>query len=106
MPVLLIPVAEPGQDDDARQSGEREPGKPGLPARQDDERGRQRAKRRAEIAADLKQRLGEPVRAAGSEPGDARGFGVEDRGSEPEQHRAGNQHAIARRESDREQSGH
>src|ERR1700685_3541975 len=106
MPILLIPMAEPRQDDDASQSGEREPGKPGLPARQHDERGGQSAERRAEMAADLKQRLSEAMRAAGSKPSDARGFRMEDRGSEPEQHRADKQHAVARRESDHEQPGH
>src|ERR1700722_6571255 len=106
MPVLLVPMAEPCQNDDACQSGEREPGKAALSAWQYYERGREWAERRAEVAADLKQGLSEAVRAARSEASDARGFRVEDRGSHPKQHRADKQHGIAWREGDRQQPGH
>src|SRR5579883_686287 len=64
--VELIPAADRAEDDDAGERRQREPGEAVLPARQDDERCGERAQGRAEVAADLKQRLREAVRAAGT----------------------------------------
>ena len=58
-----------------------------LPARHDEERRQQRPDRRADVAADLEQRLREPVPPARRHPRDARGLGVKHRRPDAHQRR-------------------
>ena len=81
-----VPAADLPEHDDADQRAEREPGDAGLAERHDDEGGEQRPDRLAEIAADLEDRLRQAEAAAGGEPRDARGFRMEDRRAEADQH--------------------
>ena len=77
-PARRIPAADAGQKPNRgqRQQGE---GRDGMLAeRHHDERRQQGPERLSEIAADLKQALGEPMPAAGCEPCDARSFRVKD----------------------------
>ena len=66
-----------------------------LAERHDDEGREQRPGRLAEIAADLKQALGEAVTAAGRRARDPRGLGMEDRAADPD-HRDRQQNAADR----------
>ena len=70
-------------------------GKPGntlLATRQDDEGRKQRPAGAAEIAADLKERLGQTMAATGGQPGHARGFRMEYRRADADESGAGKQH--------------
>ncbi len=72
--------------------------------RRDDEGRDQRACRRAEIAAELKQRLRETMLAARGHAGDARCFRMKDRGADADERRAAEQHDIMLREGEQQQS--
>ena len=77
--IALVPVTHLIEDDHADQSGSGEPGNALLATRQDDEGGEQGAERRAEIAADLKERLGQAMPSARGKTRHTRGLGMEDR---------------------------
>ncbi len=96
---VLIPASDRRQDDHAGQRQQREPGKTALTPWQDEERRNERAKRIAEIAADLEQRLRETVRATGSQPRQPRRFRMEDRRTDAHQCGTGEQRDKGRRES-------
>ena len=69
----------------------------GLAVRHDDEGGEQRARRSAEIAADLEQRLREAVAAAGRHARHARGFRMKDRRAHADQRGREQDDRIGRR---------
>ncbi len=73
-----IPIADRKQHAHADERHERQKGDRFLTMRRDDEGGEQRACRRAEVAADLKQRLRQPMLAARGHAGDARSLRMED----------------------------
>ena len=62
-----------------------------LPARRDQERREQRAERRSDVAADLEERLRQPVAAARRHACDPRRFGVEDRRADADETSGGDQ---------------
>ena len=71
--VLLVPPREPDLDRDPHRRGDREPRQAALPVRQESGRSSAAARGRAEVAANLEHRLGQPVGPAGrqsqAEPG-------------------------------------
>lgn len=68
----LVPVPDPRQHDDGEEGRQREPGDAALAARDDEKCRQQRPQRRADIAADLEERLRQTVLAARGHAGDAR----------------------------------
>ena len=66
----FVPAPHEGKDAHAAERHQREPRQAFLPARQNEKCRQQRTERAAEIAADLKQRLRETVRAAGRKTGE------------------------------------
>ncbi len=95
---ISVPAPEPRQDHHAGKRCQRKPRQARLAARQNEEGRRQRAERIAEIAADLKQRLGKTMRAARRRAGEPRGFRMEDRRAEAQQRGACKEHEEPRRE--------
>ncbi|VGP01898.1 hypothetical protein SB00610_00659 [Klebsiella quasipneumoniae subsp. similipneumoniae] len=107
-PVLCgVPAADLRQHDDSQQGGQYEPGDVAFTIRGDDHRRQQRTKRTAEVAADLEQRLGQAVTAAGGHPRYAGRFRMENRGAGTHQ-RGGQQHhteATSQRQEDQTAEG-
>ena len=93
-PMGRIPAADRGQQHDRGQREQGEGQDRPLPERHDDEGGEQRAGRLAEIAADLKQALGEAMPAARRRPGDARGLGMKDGAADADQRHRDKQQRI------------
>ena len=60
--------------------------------------------RRAGVAADLEQRLREPVPPAGRHARHARGFGVKDRRADADQRHGDENHAVGRRDGEQQQA--
>ena len=94
-PMGREPAADPGQQHDRGQREQGEGEDRPLPERHDDEGGEQRAGRLAEIAADLKQALGEAMPAARRRPGDARGLGMKDGAADADQRHRDKQQRIS-----------
>src|SRR5436309_13543699 len=90
----LIPAADAPEDENREEGDRGEPGNAALPERHDDERGQYRPHRGAEAAAELEHRLGKTVAAAGGEPRDARGLGMEHRRAETDQCGGGKDNEI------------
>ncbi len=83
--VAHVPVADPAEHDDADHGDDGEPGNAVLAERKHDEGSNQRADCLAGIAADLEEGLRKAMTPARSEPRHARGFRVEDGGTEADQ---------------------
>ncbi len=90
-----IPAANLPEHDDADQRTDREPRHAGLAERHNNKGREQRPDRLTEIAAELEHRLSQAETAARREPGHTRRFRMEDRRTEPNQHRAKDKHRIA-----------
>ena len=102
-----IPAADLRQHDNSQQSGKHEPSDVAFAVRGDDHRRQQWAKRAAEVAAHLEQRLGQAVTAAGGHPRYAGRFRMENRGAGTYQ-RGGQQHhaeATGQREENQTAEG-
>ena len=97
-----IPPADFSKNDHPEQRRDGKPGNACLSARQYDEGGQQRPERRPGIAADLEQRLRQPVAAAGRHSRDARRLGMENCRSDPDESRTGEQSRVACRERQKE----
>ena len=82
-----VPATDLEQHEDGDQRQAREPHDARLSVRHHHEGGEQRARRGADIAAHLKQRLREAVSAAGRHARHPRSFGMEDRRAHADQHR-------------------
>jgi hypothetical protein len=78
----------------ASSATEREPGDARLSARHHDERRQQGPERLPGLAADLEQRLGEAVAAAGRQAGHACRLGMKHRRSRADEHGSDQQHGI------------
>ncbi len=99
---LAIPAADAPQHRDRQQGRQRQPGDAALRVHH---HGRQQWPRRAShIAADLEDRLRQPVAPARSHPSHARRFRMEDRGAGADQRRGDQQYAIAGRDRQQQQS--
>ena len=90
------PVADREKHRHRQQRRGREPGDARLTPWDHDKGGQHRPERRADIAADLEQRLRQAVAPARSHPGDTRGLRVEDRGTDADQCGRKDEHRIAR----------
>ncbi len=103
MAVALVPVPQAGQDEHAAQRRKREPSEAVLSTGKDEERGDERTQRRAEIAADLKQRLRQSMRTRRTPAGRCAMIRMEDGRAEPQHHPPGQQYGVARRKSQRDE---
>ena len=98
-----VPHADGAQQQDGEQGRGGEPGDAALPVRHHDERRQQRPDRRAGAAADLEQRLGEPVAPPAGHPRHARRLRMEHRRAHPHQRRGEQDHAVAMRHRQQQQ---
>ena len=77
----VVPVAESGQDNNAKQGEQGKPEDISLAASADHEGHEQWPERRAKVSSDLKKRLGESVPTARCQASEARGAWMKDRRS-------------------------
>ena len=100
-----VPVAHSVQDDHRDDDQDGEPGDAALTIRHDDERGAERRHRLAEIAADLEHRLRQAVPPAGGHARHPRRLRVEHGRAHPDHRRGQQQHRVAMRPRQQQQSG-
>src|SRR3954469_1520892 len=97
-----IPDTDPDYNDDSKKREQRKPDHRFLPAGDDNRRSQERPERAAGIPADLKDGLGKPETAAGTQMRNARRFRVKNRRTKSdERYRDENERKIR---SDREQN--
>ena len=99
-----VPAADSDREDDAGDGDERAPPHARLPVRRDQKRREHRTQRRAGVAADLEDRLRQPVPSARGHPRDARRFRVEDRRTDADQRRRREQQRIRPRDRQQQQA--
>ena len=102
--VALVPVPDVEQHHHAQQRHAREPGDARLTARQHDEGREQRTGGGTEVAAHLKDRLRQPVAAAGGHARDPRGLRMKHRGAGADEARATQQQRVAAGKGEQQQA--
>ncbi len=102
--VGAIPDADAPEHADGDHGDDREPGDARLAVGHYDRRREQGADGRADIAADLEDRLGEAVTAARRQTSDAGRFRMEDRRADPDQPGRDQKHAVCRRDRQQDQA--
>ena len=100
----LVPVAHAPEHRDRDERHDGEPRQASLPVRQDDEGRQQRAERGARVAADLEQRLREPVLPARCQTRDPRRLRVKHGGADPDQGGRREHHAVMACDRQQQQS--
>jgi hypothetical protein len=101
---VLVPAAHAPEHRDRDERHDGEPRQASLPVRQDDEGGQERTERGTRVAADLEQRLREPVLPARCQPRDARRLRVKHGRANPDQGGRREHHAVVACDRQQQQS--